>query len=403
MGKNKNIVFISPYRYLAFPLFSQVTPSLNNFHTIYLELKDPASFEVDSKFIKPHGNQIKHFKEYREISESLYKEKYPNFVSSLYNKRKRLILYKKSIIEELNFLNPLCIISTSDLSLSDRISAEWCEKNKLPFIILQSAFIDPLLDLSTNFIYKIKRLIVNSLLRIPYYRKQQVYGNEISWGYLFLWSETFVTNRTRKRTFFLGNPLFDQLFNKFSSNRTRKNRVIICTQKIEDVWGEEKVNKINNIYMDVIRAKPDTHFYLKIHPREDIEKYKKILAEFDLQNTTLTKDDNLFDLFDKSDIQISVISYTGVQAAALGLPIIFLQPEWLDSVTDPKLGGDISIFATDSKKLIDAINLALSEAYLLKFFEKRKIFFEKFFTFLDNQSGQRVAEKIVEIIENLGV
>jgi len=383
------ILFSSSSLYLTYPQFKSLIPELGDFKKILLNVNELLTHKLDDDCIK-EKNVTQIFDIY--IKMRTKKEIRFDSLKSYGN-------YKKSLTEYLYKINPDAIISGSDLAVSDRVMFSWCNKKNIPFIILQPSFIEGFPE-KYGLKKIIKYIIINKIFGLPVFRKHNLYGNECQKSYLFLWSKYFIKNPKRKNLFILGNPAFDRLFKNFSIERKLKNTILICTENLPlHVFGKQIIDKVNNIILKAVISKPEITFYIKVHPREPIEKYKKIFPKSKFPNVIVVKNQDLYELFNLSDIQISVASFTSFEAAAVGLPIITIRPDNNIKVFD-HFKQEIDIRVTDTEEIVDAINLSLSDKYWNRFLVKREKYFRKMLYSIDAQSSKRVAAAIRKLILN---
>ena len=311
--------------------------------------------------------------------------------------------YKKLLTDYLNKIHPDAIISGNDSQVSDRVMFSWCKKKKIPYIVLQPSFIDNVLPERFGFTKKAKYVLINKILGIPKYRKFDIYGNESQKSYLFLWGKYFIPNPKRKRMLIIGNPAFDELFRSFPPERNAKKKVIICTQPFLDlIFGQETEKRALDIYLKAIKAKPEIEFYIKIHPRENIEKYLKIFPKSKFPNTTVCKNQDLYELFKRCSVQISVFSFTSFEAAAMGIPIIIVIPHKNPKFPDD-FKGEIEIRVTQVDEIVNALNLALTDKYWNEFLKKREEYFRKRINFTDGKNAKRITDIIRKIINKQSI
>ena len=303
------------------------------------------------------------------------------------------------MIKYLNKIHPDAIISGSDLRVSDRVLFSWSKKNRVPFIILQPSFLEGAFPERYGLKKITKYFLINKIFGIPLHRKFNLYGNESQKSYLFLWGKHFIQNPNRNRMIITGNPVFDKFFKSvIPLDRKVKKKVLICTQPSLDlIYGQNTQKKVNDIYIEAIKSKPGIEFYIKVHPREDIENYTKIFPRSRFPNVKVCKNIDLYELFKLCAVQISVSSYTSIEAAAMGLPVIILIPQKKTKFPD-HFKGEIEIRVSEVDEIESAINLALSEEYWNKFLVKRERYFKKIFNFTDGKNAKRIATVIKRII-----
>ncbi|MFX0059063.1 MAG: hypothetical protein ACFE85_03910 [Candidatus Hodarchaeota archaeon] len=393
MVSSKIILFTSSHFYLGFPQYRALIPELRDYKKVLINVNEMGTKKLDDEFIRK--NNVSHiFDSYLELKQIEF-VKFFTFKLSYYP----LIYwkYKRKLMAYLYKINPAVIITTSDMATSHRVMFTWCKRNRVPYIILQPAFIEGIPE--HYGLFKILRyIVINKILGLPIYRKQELFGYESQKSYLFLWGEYFILKKRKRNLFLLGNPAFDILFRKFQKERKIKNAILICTEYL-DYFGKDIFDEVMKIYVKAIKSKPEITFYIKVHPRERIEKYKILLPKSRYPNVVVVKEENLYDLFNLCDIQMSVTSFTSFEAAAVGLPIIIIRPMDCRVKFPNHFDGKIDIKVENIEEIEDAINLALSNEYWKKFLDKREIYFKKRLFSTDGMSAKRVANVIKELIK----
>ena len=386
----KIILFSSSYLYLTLPQFKAIIPELDGFKKVLLNVNELLSYRLDNNYIKE--------KKVSQIFDAYIKLKPKKDIQ--FNSFKSYRIYKKLLIKYLNKIHPDAIISGSDLRVSDRVMFSWCKRNKVPFVILQPSFLEGAFPERHGFKKITKYFLINKILGIPIHRKFNIYGNESQRSYLFLWGKYFIRNPKRKRMIYTGNPVFDRFFrNVIPPERNLKKKVLICTQPSLDlIYGKNAIKKVHRIYIEAIESKPEVEFYIKLHPRENFEKYSKIFPKSKFSNVTVCKNRDLYELFKLCAVQISVFSFTSIEAAAMGLPIILLTLHKKAKFPD-HFKGKIEIRVSSVDEIVNAINLALSEEYWNEFLVKREKYFKKIFKFTDGKNAKRIATVIKRIIK----
>ncbi len=396
MSNRNVIVFLSAYSYLSNPHFFSVAPKLNEYTTIFLDVKDPVSTAFNKAYYQNKELILSYFDIFHELEELPFDIGKSITKWEKIKKFKVFKKYKEMIETYLNKINPYAVVSCSDLNTSDMIASHWCKKRNRPFIILQPAIVFDKRKKNYGIKHKIKYLVVNRLLGIPKYKKQPIFGNEATWGYLFLWGEEFVLNANRGNTYFVGNPAYDDLFNAFAEDRTIKNNILICTDHLAEISSTLN-QKVIKMYIEAIKARTNLNFYLKVHPREPLEDYERIFNKKEYSNVKIVRDYDLIELYNICDVLISVNSTVLLDAAAMGLPIITLNPNNEFKFVD-HFREKVNIKVIKAENLAKAIDLALSDDYWKIFLERREKYFNQRFSSSDGQSGERVAKKIKELI-----
>jgi len=383
------ILFSGVDLYLTLPQYYAFVHELKDFHNILLFLYDPFKVEYDKPY-KDRETFLKHFDSFLDLTPL---DNIPKKGSQRYYYK-----FKKILNAYLNKINPIAIISCSDMLFTDHLLFYWCKKKNRPFIIMQPCFLDITIPRNHDIFYKVKYIIFNKLLRIPKYRKQDLhYGDESHKNYLFLWSNYFLESSERKNVIFTGNPVFDSVFKNFKPTRNIKKNILICTQPLDELFNQN-VDDLHEIYLKAIKRNPNFTFYIKIHPRENLHKYDEIYNKNDYPNIKIVRDTNLYELFKISDVQISTASFTTFEAAAFGIPVITVNPNNRFKFLD-HYRGEINLHITKSGELTKAIERTLTDEYWEDFKRKREKYFKKILYSTDGQSAKRVAKIVQEIIK----
>lgn len=85
----------------------------------------------------------------------------------------------------------------------------------------------------------------------------------------------------------------------------------------------------------------------------------------------------MYELYNLSDIQISVASFISFEAPSVGLPIITIIPDNIKVFDYFKQKIDIRV--TNIEEIVGVINLSLSDKYWNIFLNKREKYFKKMF------------------------
>lgn len=130
-------------------------------------------------------------------------------------------------------------------------------------------------------------------------------------------------------------------------------------------------------------------FILKLHPNEDGVIHKLILDEYGLDNVIIVKNIDVRELLAVSDLIVTVSSTTGLEAAVMGKPLVYINiTNTPDDIPFDKMG--IGRRCSDVKQLANEIRGTLSGANS----EFNKIVF-------DYKSDSKAASRVAGIIEAL--
>ncbi len=150
---------------------------------------------------------------------------------------------------------------------------------------------------------------------------------------------------------------------------------------------------VDAVYREVIISNQQFHFIIKVHPRDDENKYKKYFIIKGINNVTVVKNIPLLDIFCFTDLQISVNSYSSFEAILYGIPVILIKRYLLDNPN--YFNDDVIIYANTSEELNNSIHFSLTQKYKEQFLVYRKKFIKEIYD--DSESGD-CTSKIKEII-----
>lgn len=421
----KRLLFIPSYHYLSNPLFESILAAKPQWQSVFLQHNDPRFYRLNKN--KSKSEALKDlFDEYHEIPIddllpwfSYYYRVVRDDIKpcSRFDLRRffKYWEYQKRFYTLLEHLNPDGIIQATDIAYSSKLADGWAKKHGIPVFTIQPSFIDfVILKKRHTTLVKCKSIIKQYILKIPFEPVQPIFGNESSHGWLFVWGDYFrefyrglpVYDRIKVT----GNPVFDRLFQKVRSDPRDDHRkslgvppgkkvVIICSQYLKNVIEKELCNAIDHMYRELVRNRPDLYFIVKAHPREDPDALIRQFKNFSRENVQVIWDENLHDLYSFGDLQISVASYSSLEAVAFGLPIVLVNPENRVRLFDC-FNGEVEERATSTGQLLEKVRRCLSETYQEEFKIKRERFLKSRLKYLDGKSGKRVVNTINEILEN---
>lgn len=404
----KTIVFIPTYYYLSHPLFFRIVKKFSDYKKVYFNTKDSVSWKYNKKGIKKN-EVLKWFDNYYEVDKELDSKNSNSNKLQIFLKHKKYISNIKNVLSE---IKPAAIITTSDMSYSARICNQWANKNNVPIIIIQPSFLNfGESNYNCNLNHRTKYLLFNKILNIPLYRRQTLFGNENKNNYLFLWGDYFKKFYKDKEIynniFLTGNPVFDRCNEVNKENKENiykqfdflkdKQIITVCTENIDDICGVDIFSRLIDIYKRAIINSGELFFVIKVHPRENIGKYNKAFKDLNKNNYKIVKDVNLYDLYKITDVQVSVMSYSSFEAVVLGIPMVLVNPDNKIKFFD-FFNNEVELKAKTAEELSKHLRRCLTEEYKNEFKLKRKKYLDSRLGYLDGKSGERVVEKIEELI-----
>lgn len=204
-----------------------------------------------------------------------------------------------------------------------------------------------------------------------------------------------------------GQPRFDELY----TEEGKKNQNLINPDKINILWTTENYVEAGICSKEEWRESIETvinslkeldHYLLliKVHPEEDSQKYE----HFKNMAYIRVYENSLNELLRRCDVLISFVSTTAIEAMILDKPVImlgffdFTNKQYLRTVPYVKSGAAIGVYRKED--LVPTIKDAYyNEAVRKKLAEARKNFIYEHAYIQDGKASERVANLIIEIIE----
>ena len=124
-------------------------------------------------------------------------------------------------------------------------------------------------------------------MKIPVQQRQCVCGYEEKRNFLLFRGQILKNNvkgfKINQNDFIIGNSASDKLVQQAEirdhSIPTRtKPPILICTQPLINILEENEIITIEAMLTNLVNRNLGWYFIIKIHPRENIEKYKKLFV-----------------------------------------------------------------------------------------------------------------------------
>ena len=389
--EKKSVVFIPSYYYLSNNSYFNIARHLRgSFNLVYFNTNDPFYTYKSNKDGIQKDEILKHFDEFITMpNDPWIHSKRSNIVKLA--KIWRWYRLKRDIESVLEKISPSAIVCSTDVGgFTVQVCNEWTIRRNIPFIYLQSSLIEykiPRYSLRQRLQY----IILNKILGLPFERKQNQECLEYDEDHYIFWSRFFLEKnkgRGSKKRYIAGN-----YNSEFNVERSKDRVIAICTQPIEEVFGQEYAEMCIRSFADLAKANKDRKFIVKVHPREDITKYEKAFSG--MKNCSVIRKMTLRELVSKSDLMIGICSNIALDFVAAGVPIILIDFPPSDRFVD-YYDHKIELRAKDSRELISATRKALSKRYLAEFRKKRERYLLGFFgKEPDKENTLKIFRKII--------
>ncbi|MBN1133412.1 MAG: UDP-N-acetylglucosamine 2-epimerase [Methanosarcinaceae archaeon] len=207
-----------------------------------------------------------------------------------------------------------------------------------------------------------------------------------------------------------GQPKYDLLYDKklnFNDNIYRQLSikrdldVIVLTTQPHPI---ENMMKLYRCVIGTMKNMTDKQLVIKLHPAEVLSTRKKIIdkicTEFNVENVKITKEANLYEILNISNVILTEFSTTALEAMILDKPVITINLTGeSDRMPYAKSGAAIGVY--DEQELLPAIESVLYDKNVRKELSKNreKFVYEQTYK-QDGNASMRVVKLINQMLEN---
>jgi len=313
--------------------------------------------------------------------------------------------YKQRIYSWLDQENPDVILTTAE-TISTLICLDWARKKNKLGIVIQPSFISIDEFQNRKLKYDLQNLLFVSLSGCRINSANILFGTSFNENFVFYFSKSidiYYEKIKHYRRILIPNIQFQNyytFFKSFEQQYREFGSILLCVQnfeKLPKLVSCSDAKDINKVYIDIIKAFPENHFIVKIHPRqiEDEEFYKNLFLDNGLLNFKFVTHEPLINLFKKSSLHISSGSYTILEAILSGVPSINIRPDVIS--LGVYLKGNVERNAYSTKDAIELIKQSMDSSYYNEFIERRK----KFITESFHNMEEAIPRYILDTINDL--
>ncbi len=413
------VLFLSyQHRYLSNRIFIAIAENLKGYKKIYLdaelhakEINYETSFEEDRVklnavieeyiFIPPPVKKNENSPKTGHLFGS-------NRIINIYDRLSKIKRWKKELIDKIKTINPAAIIFISDVSASYKIS-KLAFGESIPFIFIQHGLIKQK-HKKVPFKNRWKEdLFYRFALGIKLSYKSLLIANEDSSNYLLFWTKHWRRHlKNRKKIYYIGALIYDEVFNINFFSKTRKFKtqlgldsektVITITLNKSRNTGKKVFKQFAEDYIFVIDRLPQIQFVLKVHPVEDFDFCKEIYKSDLMDNVFLVKEVEWNSLLHASDIFITHWSSTLFLSMAAAIPTVLYSPISPEDLKNRNL-DNFQYIATNKVALLNQIKLFNTEEGKEMFNATKEKFIRDQMLSDDGNNAKRAANAILKIVD----
>jgi hypothetical protein len=302
------------------------------------------------------------------------------------------LLYQEAAFRALDALRPLAVVVTSNRRYAERALALAARERGIPCLLFSGTLVMGR-DLYQMFDIGNRMLVIGEHLREELVRKQGVNSHLIS-----------VIGDPRSNAARLIPPvdLRIQVFKDFRLSGDRPLLVLV-SKYVSLLFSIQEKEAFYRTVLAAVRGLGDPHVIIKVHPNEDLFLLREQVRSWGWSNPILTKEYDLHRLFGAADAAVMVTSMAGVEAMAMGCPVVAVQTPGKDFEGKYMLpyvseGAALRVDMGDPAALAETLRRLFADAAArADLVERGRIFAARYLHPVDGKLGSRLLDAVDEI------
>jgi hypothetical protein len=287
------------------------------------------------------------------------------------------------------------------------------QKLRIPSVFVQDGMMVDIKTLGRNLIKSAKDKLMQTspklkLLAIQLGRKQQYEKTSYGLGgctQIHAWGEqsvSYYVNKgvNRARIVITGIP---KIYDASITPSGNQEKIILYTPTDfvrMNIVKPDYARKLAHNVCSAVTSIQNVRLIIKPHPREDLNLYGELPAKFG--SRVQISNDDVTKLIPSSNLVISDLSTTGLEAIGLKKPVVIYLPD-VESFTAPDIfpndviAKNLALYAKDEKSLLEQITTILEGKWSMN--SENLGVVEKYLGPLDNKSTLRSSTNIEKLLE----
>jgi len=224
------------------------------------------------------------------------------------------LLCQEAAYRAVRAIRPDALVVTSDRRLGERAMAFVARSNGIPSLLFSGTLILPR-DLTSRFDIGDRLVVIGEHLRQSLIREVGIETERVS---------VVGDPRSNAARLVPTARLREEVRRDFSLTPGRP-LVIFVSKYVSLVFSAEEREAFYRTMVAAARQLGDVDFIVKVHPNEPLERLQEQVREWGWPEALLTKEYDIHRLFGAADAAVMVTSMAGLEAMALGCPVVAVQ------------------------------------------------------------------------------
>jgi glycosyltransferase involved in cell wall biosynthesis len=224
------------------------------------------------------------------------------------------LLAQEAAFRALRAIRPDALIVTSDRRLSERAMAFLAHSRGIPSLLFSGTLVLPR-DLTSRFDIGDRLVVIGEHLRQSLVRELGIDPERVS---------VVGDPRSNAARLVPTARLREEVRHDFSLAPDRP-LVIFLSKYVSLLFSAQEREAFYRTMVAAARQLSDVDFIVKVHPNEDLARLREQVDEWGWPEALLTKDYDIHRLFGAADAAVMVTSMAGLEAMALGCPVVAVQ------------------------------------------------------------------------------
>jgi glycosyltransferase involved in cell wall biosynthesis len=224
------------------------------------------------------------------------------------------LLSQEAAFRAVRAIRPDALVVTSDRRLAERAMAFVARSLGIPSLLFSGTLILPR-DLTSRFDIGDRLVVIGEHLRQSLVSELDIDVERVS---------VVGDPRSNAARLVPTARLREEVRRDFSLAPDRP-LVIVVSKYVSLVFSAQEREAFYRTVVTAARQLGDVDFIVKVHPNEDLERLREQVGEWGWPEALLTKDYDIHRLFGAADAAVMVTSMAGLEAMALGCPVVAVQ------------------------------------------------------------------------------
>jgi glycosyltransferase involved in cell wall biosynthesis len=224
------------------------------------------------------------------------------------------LLCQQAAFRAVRAIRPDALVVTSDRRLGERAMAFVARSNGIPSLLFSGTLVLPR-DLTSRFDIGDRLVVIGEHLRQSLVRELGIEEERVS---------VVGDPRSNAARLVPTGRLREEVRHDFSLAPGRP-LVVFVSKYVSLLFSAQEREAFYRTMVAAARQLGDVDFIVKVHPNEDLERLREQVGEWGWPEALLTKDYDIHRLFGAADAAVMVTSMAGLEAMALGCPVVAVQ------------------------------------------------------------------------------